>query len=412
MRQLRPETVVIHADAPFQTTSAIAPPIFQTSTFTAKTDAEYLRIATEPRNDRFYTRYGNPNHTQAAAVVARLEGADDALIFPSGMAALSTAVMAFCKRGDHVIAQQHMYAGTHKLLEEVMRPLGVECTFVEQTDLRAFEEALRESTRLVMVETPSNPLLKITDLHAVAEMARARGVLTLADNTFATPVNQRPLDFGIDVVMHSGTKYLGGHSDVSAGVLAARSSLIETMWPYAVKLGFTMNALDSWLLLRGMRTLVVRVERQNQNAQALAAFLASRSDVSAVHYPGLPEHPGHALAARQMHAFGGVVSFELTGTSEQVEPFIAALSLITRATSLGGVESTLVHQSAMWGHLMSGDQLHAAGISPTLIRLSTGIEHIDDLVDDLERALQTRATGRLTQTNVRPDDSRAQKAGH
>ena len=397
----RPETIVIHADESLQTTTAVAPPIFQTSTFKAHSDAEYLRIATEPRNDRFYTRYGNPNHTQAAAVVARLEGAEDALIFPSGMAALSAAAMAFCRRGDHVIAQQHTYAGTHRLLEDVLAPLGVECSFVDQTAIHEFAQALQPNTRLIMIETPSNPLLKITDLGAVAKIAQAHGALTLADNTFATPINQRPIDFGIDIVMHSATKYLGGHSDVSAGVLAARADLIERIWPYCVKLGFSTNAIDSWLLLRGMRTLVLRVERQNQNAQAIAEFLRGQSQVRAVHYPGLANQPGHALAARQMQGFGGVVSFELDGTSERVEPFVNGLSLITRATSLGGVESTLVHQSAMWRSLMTDDQLSAAGISPTLIRLSVGIEHIDDLRDDLARALQTRGTVRLTPTNVR-----------
>jgi len=401
MESKRPETIVIHADAPLQSTSAVAPPIFQTSTFKAQTDDEYLRLATEPRNDRFYTRYGNPNHSQVAAVVAQLEGTQDALIFPSGMAALSAAVMAFCRHGDHVIAQQHMYAGTHKLLEDILRPLGVECTFVDQTNLAEFARALCDRTRLVMVETPSNPLMKITDLQAVADLAREHGAATLADNTFATPINQRPLDFGIDIAMHSATKYLGGHSDVSAGVLAGRSDVIERIWPYGVKLGFATNAFDSWLLLRGLRTLSLRVERQSHNAQAIAAFLASRPQISAVHYPGLKSHAQHELAARQMRRFGGMLSFELAGTSDRVEPFIRGLSLITRATSLGGVESTLVHQSAMWRSLMNDGQLKAAGISPTLIRLSTGIEHIDDLLDDLGRALGTRGEARLAQTNVR-----------
>jgi len=407
----RPETVVIHADGPLQATTSVAPPIFQTSTFKANTAAEYLRIATQSRNDRFYTRYGNPNHTQAAAVIAQLEGAEDALILPSGMAALSAAIMSFCRHGDHVIAQQHTYAGTHKVLEDVLAPLGVTYTFVDQTEVDEFRQAFRKRTRIVLVETPSNPLLKITDLRAVAAIARERGVVTVADNTFATPINQRPLEFGIDIAMHSATKYLGGHSDVSAGALAGRSELIERIWPFCVKLGFATNAFDSWLLLRGLRTLVLRVERQNHNAQAIAAFLASRPEVAAVHYPGLRNHPSHALAASQMRGFGGIVSFELLGDGERVEPFIAGLSLITRATSLGGVESTLVHQSAMWRSLMSDDQLRAAGISPTLIRLSTGIEHIDDLLDDLNRALQTRGEARLTPTNVRLDDSRAQKAG-
>jgi len=383
-----PETIVIHADQELQATNALSPPIYQTSTFKAESAEEFLRVASQPRNDRFYTRYGNPNHSQAAAVIAQLEGAQDALILPSGMAATSGAVLAFCNHGDHVIAQRSTYAGTHNLLEDVLGPLGIASTFVDQTQVDHFARAFRENTRLVLVETPSNPLLKITDLRAVAALAREHGALTVADNTFATPLNQRPLDFGIDIVMHSATKYLGGHSDVSAGVLAGSRALIDRIWPVCVKVGFATNAIDSWLLLRGLRTFVLRMERHNQNALAVAAFLASRPEVETVHYPGLDSHPQHALAVRQMRGFGGIVSFELAGGGDRVEPFIRALALIARAASLGGVESTLVHQSAMWGSVMTDDQLRAAGISPTLIRLSTGIEHIDDLKDDLDRALQ------------------------
>ena len=384
---MHPETLVIHADRESHITSALSPPIFQTSTFRAESADEYRRIASE-RSDRFYTRYGNPNHTQVAAVVAQLERSEDALVFPSGIAATTAALLAFCKSGDHVIAQRSMYAGTQNLLKELLEPLGIAHTFVDQTRLADFESAIRENTRVLLVETPSNPLLTITDLRAIAALAKSHGIRSIVDSTFATPVNQRPIELGCDVVMHSATKYLGGHSDLSAGILAASHECAERIWPIMVKLGFAINGFDSWLLLRGMRTLPLRMERHNANAHAVAQFLESRNDIDAVYYPGLKSHPQYDLARSQMSGFGGMVSFELGGGTERVEPFIRSLSLVSRASSLGGVESTLVHQSAMWASIMTDDQLRSAGIAPTLLRCSVGIEHPDDLIADLERALR------------------------
>ncbi|MDP9017650.1 MAG: aminotransferase class I/II-fold pyridoxal phosphate-dependent enzyme [Candidatus Eremiobacteraeota bacterium] len=387
LRAPHPETVAIHGDRELHDSTALSPPIYQTSTFRAESAEDFLRTASEPQSDHFYTRYGNPNHSQVAAVIARLERAEHALIFPSGMAAMTAAILSFCKNGDHVIAQRTMYAGTHNLLQDVLGPLGIACTFVDQTSIEHFASAIQENTRVVVMESPSNPLLTITDLRAVAALCKQRSILTIADNTFATPLCQRPIDFGIDIVMHSATKYLGGHSDLSAGALATRHELAERIWPVMVKMGFAINGFDSWLLLRGMRTLPLRMERHVHNAQIIAEFLQGRSDVDAVYYPGLVTHPQHALAASQMHGFGGMLSFELGGGSSRVEPFIRSLSLITRASSLGGVESTLVHQSAMWASIMTDQQLREAGIAPTLLRLSVGIEHADDLLADLEHAL-------------------------
>jgi methionine-gamma-lyase len=382
-----PETLAIHGDRGLHGTAALAPPIFQTSTFRADSADEFARIASEPQNDRFYTRYGNPNHSQVAAVISQLEHAEDALVFPSGMAAITAAVLAFCKSGDHVVAQRSMYAGTQSLLTEVLAPLGIAHSFVDQTKPADFSAAIRESTRLLLLETPSNPLLSITDLRALATLAKARNILTLADNTFATPINQRPLDSGIDIVMHSATKYLGGHSDLSAGILAGRRELTRQIWAVMVKLGYALNGFDSWLLLRGLRTLPLRMARHNSNALAVAQFLQSRNDIDAVYYPGSKTHAQHEVAKSQMDGFGGIVSFELGGGSARVEPFIRSLSLISRAASLGGVESTLVQQSAMWVAGMNEEQMRAAGIASTLLRYSVGIEHPDDLIADLENAL-------------------------
>lgn len=368
---------------------ALSPPIFQTSTFRAESADEFARIASEPQNDHFYTRYGNPNHSQVAAVISQLEHAEDALVFPSGMAALTAAVLAFCKGGDHVVAQRSMYAGTQNLLADLLEPLGIAHTFVDQTRTGDFDSAIRENTRLLLLETPSNPLLQITDLRAAAALAEARNILTLADNTFATPINQRPLDFGIDIAMHSATKYLGGHSDLSAGILASRRELTARIWPVMVKMGYALNGFDSWLLLRGLRTLPLRMERHNSNALAVARFLQSRTDIDAVYYPGLETHAQHEVAKSEMDGFGGIVSFELGGGSARVEPFIRSLSLISRASSLGGVESTIAHQSAMWAASMTDEQLRAGGIAPTLLRYSVGLEHPDDLIADLENALSS-----------------------
>ncbi|MFN2529034.1 MAG: PLP-dependent aspartate aminotransferase family protein [Candidatus Baltobacteraceae bacterium] len=386
-KSIHPETMAIHADRALHETSALSPPIFQTSTHRAESDDEFRRIASEPQNDRFYTRHGNPNHSQVAAVISQLEQAEDALVFPSGTAAITAALLAFCKSGDHVVAQRSMYAGTQELLKDLLHPLGISHTFVDQTRVADFASALRENTRMLLVETPSNPLLTITDLRAVAALAKKRAIVTLADNTFATPINQRPLELGFDIVMHSATKYLGGHSDLSAGVLAARSELTQRIWQAMVKLGFAVNGFDSWLLLRGLRTLPLRMERHNSNALAVATFLESRNDIHAVYYPGLESHPQHELAASQMLGYGGIVSFELGGESGRLEPFIRSLSLVSRAPSLGGVQSTLVQQSAMWASNMTDQEMRGAGIAPALIRFSVGIEHPDDLIADLENAL-------------------------
>ncbi len=388
LHDLHPDTIAVHGDRSVNSSRALSPPIFQTSAFRAADAAEFARSASEPQSDRFYTRYGNPNHTQAAAVIAKLERAQAALIFPSGMAALTAAILAVCKQGDHVVAHRGMYAGTQTLLNDVLARLGIACTLMDQTRVEDFAAAIRPETRLAIVETPSNPVLTVTDLRAVASLAKERGVLTIADNTFATPINQLPLSYGIDIVMHSATKYLGGHSDLSAGALASTHELIERIWSVSLKLGFAVNGFDSWLLLRGLRTLALRIERQNANALAIAEFLHAHAGIATVHYPGLKSHPQHTLACAQMNGFGGIISFELASGKERIEHFLLALGIIARAPSLGGVESTLVHQRAMWSSNMTDDEWRAAGISPSLLRLSCGIEHPADLIADLQAALE------------------------
>jgi methionine-gamma-lyase len=382
-----PETAATHADQELNGTRAVTPPIWQTATFRADTAEEFLDVATRVQSDRFYTRYGNPNHAQAAAVIASLEGGESALVTASGMAAMTLAVLGSVRAGDHVIAQKTHYASTLTLLRDVGARLGFRTTFVDQTDAGAFAAAIEPSTRLIVIETPTNPTMTLTDIGAVATLARRHGITTVIDNTFASPLNQRPLDLGIDVVVHSATKYLAGHSDVTAGALVARKDRIEELWKLSLVLGATLGPFDAWLLLRGLRTVALRVPRQCASALALAEVLERHPRVHCVHYPGLPSHPQHELAKRQMLGFGGMLSFEVDGSFADADAVLTRLELGQRAASLGGVETLVVHPAAMWARSMSAEELAAAGVSPTLIRVSVGIEHVDDLTRDFAQAL-------------------------
>jgi cystathionine beta-lyase/cystathionine gamma-synthase len=381
------ETLAIHADRKLNSTSAVSPPIYQSATFRADSNEEFARMALEPRHDHFYTRYGNPTLTQAGAVVAALEGAETALLTASGMGAISTSVLTFVGAGDHVVAQQNHYGGTTSLLRDLLPRYGVEVTFVDQAVAAEFEQALRPQTKLMVVETPSNPLMRLTDLRAVAAIARPRGILTLADNTFATPINQRPLELGIDLVVHSGTKYMGGHSDLSAGAVVGSALLLDKIWNTSLILGSVLGPFDAWLLLRGLRTLPVRVERHNRTAQAVARFLETHSKVARVYYPGLESHPQHELARGQMSGFTGILSFDLKGGLSAAKRLVTGVRLASYAASVGGAESLIVCPAIMLAHQMSEEQFGAVGVRPGLVRLSVGLEHERDLISDLEQAL-------------------------
>lgn len=261
--------MLIHGDEAARPDGAVTPPIAQGTNWAAASDEEFRVMATEPLHPDFYTRAGNPNHEQAAAVIAQLEGAERALLTATGMGAATTAALTLVRAGDHVIGQRSMYAGVTGMLLNLLPRFGVECTEVDQTDLEAFEAALRPNTSLVLLETPSNPRLEVTDLAAVAELARRQGALTLADNTFATPINQRPLELGVDLVWHSATKYMGGHADLMAGVVAGPTELVERIWNTAQIVGAVLAPFNAWLLLRGLRTLSLRVDRHNANGMAL-----------------------------------------------------------------------------------------------------------------------------------------------
>ena len=381
------QTKATHAGKELNTTHAVSSPIWLTTTFRADSNAHFAEIASASRPAEFYTRYGNPTHKEAEAAICALEGGEAALLTSSGMGAVFAAVMSAVAAGDHVVAQRSLYAGVETLMKELAR-FGVAVTYVDHTRPEDFAAAVRPETRLIYVETPTNPLMALTDLGAVAELGRARGVTTIVDNTFATPVNQRPLELGLDLVVHSATKYLGGHHDITAGCLVGAREHVERAWRFSLMAGATMSPFDAWLLLRGVRTLGLRVERHNANALALARFLEGHPRVERVYYPGLASHPQHELARRQMRGFTGMLSFELRGSYEEAERVIASLRLATYAASLGGYETLVVHPAAMWGLQLSAEQKDEMGVSPSLIRVSAGLEDEADLLADFRQALE------------------------
>ena len=383
------ETMVIHADADVTSEKGVAPAIHYSAVFKAEDSAEFIAMSSEPQHPRNYTRYGNPVHERVKTVMAQLEGTETALVTASGMGAIATTVLALVKAGDHVIGQRRHYMSTSKLLDDMLPRFGIEVTLVEQEDAAAFEAAIRPNTRLILLESPVNPVLMLTDITAVTRVARAHGILTMADNTFSSPINQRPHDLGVDIVVHSATKYLGGHHDMSGGVICTSKALAEEIWHTHITLGAVLSPMDAWLLLRGLRTLPMRVERINANALALARFLEQQPQVERVYYPGLESHPQHELARTQMQGYGGVVAFGVRGGYAEAERFVAALQIPHNAGNLGGVDSLAIHTAAMWAGTMSPAQMQAADIPLNFIRYSVGIEHVEDLKRDVLQALAT-----------------------
>ena len=335
-----------------------------------------------------YPRYFNtPNQEALCRKIAALEHTEAALIFGSGMAAVSTSLLAFLQKGDHIVIPRQIYGGTYNLLTEEFGKYGIQYTFIDQTRAQDYEQALRPNTRVCYLETPSNPLLSVTDLQAVANLARSRGIHTMIDNTFASPVNQNPADFGIDIIIHSATKYMGGHSDICAGAVAGSKEDVERIFQLAKNLGGSLSDYTVWLLERSLKTMGIRVREQNENALRLARFLSDHPHIDKVYYPGLEDHPGHEIAKTQMRGFGGMLSFELSGRMDR-RVFIKSLEWIKASMSLAGVESTLLSPSETSHGLLSPEERRLAGIRDGLIRFSTGIEDFQDLRDDLSQALE------------------------
>jgi cystathionine beta-lyase/cystathionine gamma-synthase len=382
----RQETEAVHAGLNLNKKNGpVMPPIHQTSTFEVTDNEQQLRAT---HTDMFYTRYGNPTHTVAEAAVAELEGTERALIFASGMSAISSAILALVSSGDHIVAQRDIYGGTTKFLTQWLPRFGVETTFVDSTDYSQHEKAIRPNTKLLYLESPTNPTLRVIDLKKVSAIAKAHNLISMIDSTFATPINQRPADYGIDVILHSGTKYYAGHSDLICGIVAGGKSLLEKLWETRTVTGPIMDPHASWMLLRGIKTLALRVQRQNENALHVAQFLADHPNVKSVHYPFLEGHPQRGLAMEQLHGGGGVLSFEVNGTGKDACRVSEALRLFTLAPSLGGVES-LVSIPVLTSHAMiPAEHRQKMGVTEQLIRLSVGIESAEDLIADLKQALE------------------------
>ena len=378
---MRFETLAVHAGgAPEPATGAVMPSIHLSTTFERAKDGSYP-------SGYDYIRIGNPNRRSLEDALARLEGGASAIAFASGMAA-SHAVFQALAPGDHVVAPLDAYFGTAKLLRTQLERWGLAVSFVEMSDAAAVQAALRPSTRLIWTETPSNPTMAVTDLRAIVAIAKSRRALTACDNTWATPFLQRPLALGVDLVMHSTTKYLSGHSDAMGGVVVARESgeVAERLRSLQSEGGAVPSPFDSWLVLRGIRTLPWRMRAHCSNAAAVAAFLASHPRVERVHYPGLPSDPGHAVATAQMAEPGGMLSFVVRGGRAEAFDVAARLQLFVRATSLGGPESLVEHRASIEGP--------ATRAPEGLLRLAIGLEHPDDLVDDLRQALGAPANSR------------------
>jgi len=368
------ETLAVHAgrrhDDP---TGAVMPPIQLSTTFERGADGSYS-------TQYVYTRSENPNRIALEECLAALEGGEVAAAFASGMAAIA-AIMQALQPGDHVLLPDDLYHGTRRYLTEVLAPWGLDCTFIDMTDPDRVAAAVRPATRLVWVETPSNPLLKIADITAIADAAHSRDALVAVDNTWASPVGQQPLALGADLVMHATTKYLGGHSDILGGAVISRRNddFFQRLSTIQKVGGAVPSPFDCWLLLRSIRTLPYRMRAHAEHAGAVARFLAEHRAVEAVHYPGLPQHPGHAVAAAQMQLFGGMLSIQVRGGQQEALAVAAKVKIFTRATSLGGIESLIEHRASIEGP--------HGNTPPNLLRISVGLEHPDDLIADLAQAL-------------------------
>ncbi|WP_179346498.1 trans-sulfuration enzyme family protein [Winogradskyella ursingii] len=334
-----------------------------------------------------YPRYFNtPNQEHLSKKIAALEHAEDAMIFGSGMAAISTMFLAFLQHGDHLVVQNTLYGGTVNFIKEEFPKYGIEYTFTDGYSANDFEKALKSNTKLIHIETPSNPLMTITDIAAIAKLAKSKSILTSIDNTFASPVNQNPIDLGIDMVMHSATKYMGGHSDICAGAVASSSEHIEKIWNVGKNLGGSLSDMTVWLLERSMKTMGLRVKAQTANAMEMAQWLEAHSKISKVYYPGIESHPEYQLAKSQMKGFGAMLSFELTDDLDSYQ-FQKHLKLIKSSMSLAGVESTVISPHLTSHALLTPEERENVGISDQLIRFSVGIEEVKDLKTDIDQAI-------------------------
>ncbi len=365
-----------------------ATPIYQTSTFIFENADQGARRFALEEGGYIYTRLGNPNITELEEKIAILEGGEAGLATGSGMAAISNALLTLLRKGDHIVASDTLYGCTFGFITEMMPRYGVEYTLVDATDLKQVEDAMRENTKVVYLETPANPTMKIIDIHAVSNIAHQFNARVVVDNTFMTPYLQRPIELGADVVVHSATKYLGGHGDLLAGLIVSSKELIDEMKiPYLKDFGGILGPFDAWLLVRGMKTLALRMDQHCKNAQIVAEYLEDHPLIDRVYYPGLKSHPQYELGRKQMDGFGGMISFELKGGVEEGKVLMNSVKMISLAVSLGSVDSLIQHPASMTHSPVPREERLAAGITDGLVRFHVGIEDVEDIIADLEQAL-------------------------
>jgi len=384
-----PQTTAIHGGEPKRhgVNTGVGPEIFRTSTFTFASTQQMKEWAEGKNKAYIYTRYGNPTLTMAEEKIAALEGAEAAVVTASGMAAISSALLSTVRAGDELISTAQVYGGTYRLMRDVFPDLGIKVHHVE-TDLAGMEELVTPRTKTLYVETPTNPTLRLVDLHKALAFAKKHGLTSIIDNTFASPVLQNPLAMGFDMVVHSATKYLGGHSDIIAGAAAGSKHWMERVRHFVIHLGGSMDPEAAYLLMRGIKTVGVRVERQCANAMAVAKFLDKHPKVARVHYPGLKSHPDHALAKKQMRGFGSMLAFDMKGGLPAARRFCDRVRLFLLAASLGGVESLVVLPIYTSHYKMSLQELERADVTPGTVRVSVGLEDPEDLIADLQQALK------------------------
>jgi methionine-gamma-lyase len=383
------QTTAIHGgEAPEPAHGAIVTPLYLATAYHFGSTERGAALFTGEEEGYVYTRWGNPTISVLERRVAALEGAEAGVAAASGMAAILTSVLANAKAGDHVVAAKAIYPSAYHLLDQNLRNLGIETDFVDATDPQNVADALRPNTRVVYLETPGNPLLALSDLEAIARIARAAGAVTICDNTFATPVNQRPITWGIDLVVHSATKYLNGHGDAIGGmILGTNEAISRTRTGTLIHLGGVLSPFNSYLILRGTETLPLRVRQHNANALAVATYLEAHPHVNRVSYPGLPSHPQHSLALKQMTGFGGMISFEVRGGLEAGARMMDRMKLCSLATSLGDVRTLISHPASTTHSVLSRQARELQGVSDGLVRLSVGLEDVEDIIADLDQGL-------------------------
>ena len=383
-------TKAIHAgEESLPKTGALIPPIYQNSTFRFETADECVAAFTDEDSGYVYTRWGNPTQSVLESKIAALEGAEAALATASGMAAVSTALLTLLASGDHVVAMDSLYSASYNILNGDLRRMGVETTFVVATDVSQIKRAIQSNTKVMYIESPANPTLKLVDIAACAEIAKAHGVTSMIDNTFATPCGQQPIELGIDVVVHSMTKYLSGNGTVIAGVIVGAKVFIDRAKKGALRnFGGVISPFNAWLTLHGVATLPLRFERHCANARVIAEFLESHPAIEWVRYPGLPSHPQHELAKRQMKHFGGMVTFELKGGREAGEWLVNRIQLCSLAVSLGDVRTLVCHPASTTHSQVPPEARRHAGITDGLVRVSVGLEDVEDIMADLDQALR------------------------